>query len=115
LLLNRLQQYQKVLRSLANTSKWAISPADRKDYLDLTSEATLSLLQDMDNSPFLNADPTGERALNTAAMIRKNLHTLWLDGKLREGDADQMLAVIKLRLRDGICRPDDLLTLLSAA
>ncbi|MGW8311697.1 MAG: zinc dependent phospholipase C family protein [Desulfuromonadales bacterium] len=113
LLLNRLQQYQKVLRSLANTSKWAISPEDRQEYLELTSKATLSILQDMDNSPFFNADPTGERALNAASMIRKNLHALWLDGKLREGDANQMLAVIKTRLKEGICQPDELLTLLS--
>jgi len=114
LLLNRLQQYQKVLRSLANTSKWAIPAGAREDYLALTSEATLSLLQDLQGSPFRNADPTGERALNAAAMIRKNLHTLWLDGKLRDHDADEMLATLKLRLREGICRPDELLTLLSA-
>lgn len=115
LLLNRLQQYQKVLRSLANTSKWAISPEARKDYLELTSAATLSLLQDMDSSPYLSADPTGERALNAAGMIRKNLHALWLDGKLHESDAEQILAVMKLRLKDSICRPDELLSLLSAA
>ncbi|MEJ2471547.1 MAG: zinc dependent phospholipase C family protein [Desulfuromonadales bacterium] len=115
LLLNRLQQYQKVLRSLANTSKWSISTADQEEYLGLTNQATLSLLQDIETSPFRKADPTGERALNSASMIRKNLKTLWLDGKLREAEADEMLAIIKLRLRDGICRPDDLLSLLSAA
>jgi hypothetical protein len=115
LLLNRLQQYQKVLRSLARTSKWAITAEDQKEYFGLTGEATLSLLQDPDNSPFRSADPTGERALNAAAMIRKNLHTLWLDGKLRESDVDEMLATIKIRLREGICQPDDLLTLLSTA
>jgi hypothetical protein len=48
-------------------------------------------------------------------MIRKNLNTLWLDGKLREQDANEMIAVIKARLKEGICQPDDLLTLLSAA
>jgi hypothetical protein len=48
-------------------------------------------------------------------MIRKNLHTLWLDGKLRDNDANQMLAMLKVRLREGICRPDELLTLLSEA
>lgn len=115
LLLNRLQQYQKVLRSLANTSKWAISEQDQKDYLELTNQATLSFLQDIDGSPFCKADPTGERALNTAVMIRKNLNTLWLDGKLRESDAEEMLGVIKIRLRESICQPDDLLTLLSEA
>jgi hypothetical protein len=48
-------------------------------------------------------------------MIRKNLHTLWLDGRLRESDADEMLAIIKVRLREGICQPDDLLNLLSTS
>jgi hypothetical protein len=115
LLLNRLQQYQKVLRSLAKTSKWAITPEDQEEYLGLTNKATLSLLQDVDNSPFRGADPTGERALSTASMIRKNLHTLWLDGRLRERDADEMLATIKVRLREGICQPDDLLNLLSTS
>ncbi len=113
LLLNRLQQYQKVLRSLAKTSKWAITEEDQKEYLGLTSEATLSFLQDMENSPYCSADPTGERALNAATMIRKNLHTLWLDGKLRESAAEEMIAVIKIRLKEGICQPDDLLNLLS--
>ena len=115
LLLNRLQQYQKVLRSLANTSKWTITPEDQKEYLGLTIEATLSFLKDHENSPFRNADPTGERALNSANMIRKNLHTLWLDGKLREVDANEMLAALKIKFKDGICQPDDLLSLLSAA
>lgn len=113
LLLNRLQQYQKVLRSLANTSKWAITPEDQEEYLGLTSEATLSLLQDIVNSPFRQADPTGERALHSANMIRKNLHTLWLDGKLSENDTEEMLTAIKAKLKEGICKPDDLLVLLS--
>jgi len=113
LLLTRLQQYQKVLRSLAKTSKWAITEEDQKEYLGMTCEATLSFLQDIDNSPFCKADPTGERALNTAGMIRKNLNTLWLDGKLGEREAEEMLGVIKIRLKEGICQPDDLLTLLS--
>jgi hypothetical protein len=39
LLLNRLQQYQKVLRSLAKTSKWAITKEDQKEYLGMTCEA----------------------------------------------------------------------------
>jgi hypothetical protein len=115
LLLNRLQQYQKVLRSLARTTKWAITPENQKEYLDLTGKATLSLLQDLDHSPFRSADPTGERALSTANMIRKNLHTLWLDGRLSEADADEIFTVIKARLREGICKPDDLLNLLSTS
>ena len=114
LFLSRLQQYQKMLRSLASTSKWPITPNDQTEYLTLTREAVLNLLCDLEGSVYRSADPTGERALYAAGMIRKNLHTLWLDGRLRAQDADPMISVIKQRLRESICRPDDLLALLSA-
>ena len=81
----------------------------------MTTAATLSFLQDIENSPFCKADPTGEQAINAANMIRKNLHSLWLDGKLRESDAEVILSVIKTRLKESICQPDELLTLLSIA
>jgi hypothetical protein len=115
LLLSRLQQWQKMLRSLSATSKWAISDTNRNEYFDLARSATLSLLQDPDGSPYLHADPTGERALAAAGMIRKNLHLLWLDGKINEREADRILQSLKIRLFDGIRHPDDLLELLSAA
>lgn len=114
LLLSHLQQYQKMLRSLATTSKWAISQADQDEYLTMTRQAVLSLLCDLEGSPTLSADPTGERAINAANMIRKNLHNLWLDGRLRAEDAEPMIAVIRTRLRESICQPDELLALLSA-
>ena len=115
LLLSRLQQWQKVLRSLSETSKWVISNEDKEEYLGLANSATLSILKDLEASPFLLADPTGERALTAAGSIRKNLHLLWLDGKINEQDAEQILLDLKTRLHDGICEPDDLLDLLSAA
>ncbi|MBW2503119.1 MAG: zinc dependent phospholipase C family protein [Deltaproteobacteria bacterium] len=115
LLLNRLQQWQKMLRSLANTSKWSIPLVDREEYIGLAQEATLSILTDMDNSPYLNADPTGERAISAANMIRKNMHLLWLDGKIKDADMAEILGQMRQKLRQGICQPDDLLSLLSAA
>lgn len=115
LLLSRLQQWQKMLRSLSETSKWVISSEDRDECLGLAGDATMSLLNDLEASPYLQADPTGERALAAAGMIRKNLHLLWLDGKINEAEAEQILLGLKIRLHDGIRQPDDLLELLSAA
>lgn len=115
LLLSRLQQWQKMLRSLSETSKWTISSTDQEEYLGLVRDATMSILNDLESSPYLHADPTGERALAAAGMIRKNLHLLWLDGKINEQDAEQILLGLKTRLYDGIRQPDDLLELLSAA
>jgi hypothetical protein len=115
LLLNRLQQWQKMLRSLASTSKWPITEEDQAEYLGLAQEATMSLLCDLEASPYLEADPTGERALTAAHMIRKNLNLLWRDGRIDTAMAEEMILGFKTRLRQGIRQPDSLLDLLSAA
>lgn len=113
LLLSRLQQWQRMLRSMADHSKWTLQEHDQGDYLTLAYEAVLSVLQNMQESPYWKADPAGERALNAAKAIRKNLHLLWLEGKLPDSQAEQLLGEIKQRLRDGIVHPEKLLELLS--
>ncbi|WP_041531796.1 zinc dependent phospholipase C family protein [Syntrophotalea carbinolica] len=113
LLLSRLQQWQKMLRSMTDHSKWTLQEHDQGDYLDLAYDAVLSVLQNMQDSPYWKADPAGERALNAAKAIRKNLHLLWLEGKLPDSQAEQLLGEIKQRLRDGIVHPEKLLELLS--
>jgi len=113
LLLNRLQQWQKMLRSLSSASKWTIGEEDREDYLGLARQAAMSVLEQMEESPFWKADPTGERAINAARMIRKNLNLLWLDGKLPAAEAETILRELRGRLRQGITRPEELLALLS--
>jgi len=114
LLLNRLQQWQKMLRSLSSASKWTIGDEDREDYLSLARQAALSVLVQMEESPFWKADPTGERAINAARMIRKNLNLLWLDGKLPASEAETILRELRGRLRQGVTRPEELLALLSS-
>ncbi len=113
LLLSRLQQWQKMLRSLSRASRWTLPLPEQEEYLELAKRATQSVLGQMEESPFWKADPTGERAINAAKMIRKNLNLLWLDGKLGEADAEEILQTLKPRLREGITQPDRLLELLS--
>jgi hypothetical protein len=115
LLLNRLQQWQKMLRSLSNASKWIIGEEDREEYLNLAMQAATSVLAQMEQSPFWKADPTGERALKAAQMIRKNINLLWLDGKLTAESAETILLEMRSRFREGVTRPDELLTLLSSS
>ena len=111
LLLNRLQQWQKMLRSLSSASKWTLEEEDRKEYLTLAQQAALSVLAQMEESPFWKADPTGERALGAAQMIRKNLNLLWLDGKLPTAEAETILLELRGRFREGLTRPEELLAL----
>ncbi|HEY7746531.1 MAG TPA: hypothetical protein VIA07_09345, partial [Desulfuromonadales bacterium] len=113
MLLNRLQQWQKMLRSLSNASKWTLEEEDRKEYMALAQQAAMSVLAQMEQSPYWKADPTGERALGAAQMIRKNLNLLWLDGKLPAAEAETILLDLRSRFREGLTRPEELLALLS--
>ncbi len=113
LLLNRLQQWQKMLRSMSTSSRWALAEDHLDEYLSLAGEAVSSILCDMEESPFWSADPTGERALYTAKILRKNLKTLWLDGKLGEAEIESYLDSLRPKFRQGITRPDRLLELIS--
>ncbi len=115
LLLNHLQQWQKMIRSLSTTSKWTLPDEYREEYLRLAREAIESILIQGEDSPYWKADPTGERAINAAKMIRKNLNLLWLDGKLPEKEADAIIAELRPQFREGITQPDQLLSLLSQA
>lgn len=111
LLISRLKQWQKLLNSVTKRSKWEFTPEDQQDYVDLAYTAIEGVLGD-EQSPYWQADPTGDRALSAAKLIRKNLNMLWLDGKLRQEDADIILGDLKQRFRSGITDPDSLLDLL---
>ncbi len=113
LLLSRLQQYQKMMRSLSRVSKYTLEASDREGYLELAEEASFSLLTGMEDSPFWKADPTGERALHAAKLIRRNLNLLWLDGKLSEAEAEEIFRLLRPKFRAGITEPDRVLELLS--
>ncbi|PLX88189.1 MAG: hypothetical protein C0618_05015 [Desulfuromonas sp.] len=113
LLLSRLQQWQKLLHSISTTSRWNFDTSDRQDYLALGEEAMLGILSG-DTSPYWTADPTGERAIKAAKLIRKNLNTLWLDGKLDPQDAENILLGLRDCFKRGITDPDELLHLKSA-
>jgi hypothetical protein len=115
LLLNRLQQWQKVLRSLSSTSRFELPETSRREYFGLACEAAESVLMLMDESPYWKADPTGERAIAAARMIRKNLHLLWLEGKISDAEAEAIVNGLKQRFREGIIRPKEVLDLLSNA
>jgi len=99
------------LAAMGRTTRWPLSESDRQEYFDLACTATLSLLGDLEHSPWLAADPTGARALAAAGKIRRNLHMLWLDGRLSEADAERLLLQLKGTLRDGMLQQDRLLQL----
>lgn len=104
LLLSRIRRWQKILQRLDERSIWKLEQQDRQEYLDLAEEAGLSILSDP-NSPYLEADPTGERALKTAQKMRTNLKSLWQDGKLPSELSVTVLSDVKEYFRSGVTDP----------
>ena len=113
MLVSRLQRWHKVLQTVAKRSKFTLEDTEHSEYLLLGVEAINGILGDPD-SPYWNADPTGDRALTAAKLIRKNLNLLWLDGKLRPEDAELIIKELRTRFKLGITNPDELLPLFTA-
>lgn len=110
MLVSRLQQWNKLLQTMAKRSKWSFNEQEHAEYMALGLEAINGILGD-DQSPYWNADPTGDRALTAAKLIRKNLNLLWLDGKLRPEDSELILNELRNRFKLGITDPDEILPL----
>jgi hypothetical protein len=113
LLVSRLEKWQQVLQTLSEASSYVLEESDRDEYMGLAQEAVYDFLTRLEESPYFQADPTGERALSTAEAVRKNLRLLYRTEKLTKDQAQEELETIKVRLREAICKPDLLLEILS--
>ena len=110
MLVTRLQNWHKLINTISKRSKWKFDEDEHREYMAMGLVAINGILGD-EKSPYWNADPTGERAFTAAALIRKNMNLLWLDGKLRQEDSDLILKELRNRFKLGITDPDEILPL----
>ena len=115
LLVSRLEKWQQVLKTLDNSSRFALEETDRDEYFTLAEEAVFDVLNRMEDAVFFQADPTGERALATAEAVRKNLRLLYRSGKISKEEAFGQVDEMKKNLRSAICEPVHLLQIMSGA
>lgn len=113
LLVSRLDQWQSILQTLSDSSRYSMEESDRDEYMQLAQEAVFDFLNHDQESRFFKADPTGERALATAEAVRKNLRLLYRSGKITKPQAFAELAEVKIKLKEAICQPELLLQILS--
>ncbi len=104
LLVSRIERWQRILQRLDKRSTWKLKQQDRQEYLDMALEACMSILSDP-NSPYKNADPTGEQALKKAQKMRSSLKALWQDGRLPSELTLPILEEIKEHFRSNITNP----------
>lgn len=113
LLVSRLEKWQQVLKTLDNSSRFALEETDREEFFVLAEEAVFDVLNRMEEATFFQADPTGERALATAEAVRKNLRLLYRSGKISKEEAFAQVEEMKKNLRNAICDPVHLLQIMS--
>ena len=113
MLLNRLEKWQQAIRTLDSSSRYPLYENDRDELLELSHEAIVDVLANLEYSRFFLADPTGERALQAAEAVRRNLRLLYRSGKLSKDQADELLIGVKGKLRSAICASDQLQQILS--
>jgi hypothetical protein len=105
LLLSRLEKWQAMLKTVSDSSSYTLEDTDRQEYTALSEEAVFDYLNNREKSRYFLADPTGERALATAEIIRKNLRILYKSGKITKLQAFSQLEDLKPKLRQSICAP----------
>lgn len=115
MLVSRLEKWQQAIRTLNETSRFGMEENHRDEFLELSQHAVLDVLGDLDGSRYLDADPTGERAIKAAEGIRKNLRLLYRSGKISRSDATAQVEEIGGKLREAICDPELLKEILAAA
>jgi hypothetical protein len=113
MLVSRLEKWQQAIRTVNEASRYGFDENDRDEYLELSRTAVFEILEDLEMSRFLQADPTGERPLEAADAVRRNLRILYRSGKLTKLQADELLAELKTKLADAICEPEKMQQILS--
>ncbi len=113
LLVSRLEKWQKVIKTHADSSRHVLEIGDRNEYATLAEEAAVDFLNNLDGSRIFKADPTGERAILTAENVRKNLRILYKSGKIAKPEAMAQLEEMKGKLRLAICDPEILQEILT--
>lgn len=113
LLVGRLEKWQQLIQTMHEVSRFQLEEEEQQELVDMSGEAVFSILRDCHDSPWLKADPTGERALQAAETVRRNLRILYQSGKLGKGDAQGELDTLRMKLRGAIQQPEQIKQILS--
>ncbi len=82
LILNRMEQWQRMLENMSEKSIWSLSERDAAKYRGLSFKNTIDFLLNLERASCLKMDPTGKDALISAKWMRRNLRILDRRGKL---------------------------------
>jgi hypothetical protein len=95
LVLNRMEQWQKMLENMSEKSVWTLTDRDAAKYRELSFKNALDFLLHLERADCMKMDPTGKDALLSAKWIRKNLRILDKRGKLEPDFLAQALKALQ--------------------
>jgi len=113
LLVSRLEKWQQLISAMNEVSRFQLDEEETAEFTRLSEQAVFETLADIDATPWLAADPTGEHALKAAESVRKNLRILYQSGKITKKAASQELSEMKKRLESAMFQPEELGMILS--
>lgn len=108
LLVSRLEKWQQLMVAMNEVSRFQLDEEEIAEFTRLSEQAVLETLADIDSSPWLAVDPTGEGALKAASTVRRNLRLLYTHGKITRDAASQELYEMKKRLASAMLQPEEL-------
>lgn len=114
LLLSRLERWQRLMRTLSQRSNHLLTREDHQEYLAITIDTVMDLLQHGEESFCWLADPTGETALAAARELRRHLRFLYKAGHITKSSGIERAEFLKPTLRRAVHQPE-LLEILKSA
>lgn len=114
LLLSRLERWQRLLRTLSHRSEHLLTAEDHQEFLTITLDTVMDLLQHGDESFCWLTDPTGETALEAARELRRHLRFLYKAGHITKAGGIERAEFLKPILRRAMHQPE-LLEILKTA
>ncbi len=106
MVLSRMERLQKLVQALSSKSRYQLAEADRDEYMQLARDAILDFLQHPEDSKFLRVDPTGERALTAADILRKSLRLRYKSGFMSKEEGFEQVESLRSTLRDSLHNPE---------
>ena len=106
MMLSRVERLQKVMQTLSSRSRYQLADSDRDEYMALAREAIFDFLHDPDASKFLRVDPTGEKALAAADIVRKKLRLRYKSGFMSKEEGFREVEAVRSTLRNSLHHPE---------
>lgn len=118
LLVSRLNNWQRLIATMHDASRFPLSDEEVAEYTELSRQAVFETIRQAYAFPLpeeepageseFKKDPTGRMALKAAEAVRKNLRLLYQSGKISKEAAGEELDEMKKRLRAAISNPAEL-------